>query len=209
MNIYEKLSYVQANLDAPKRQYNSFGRYYYRSCEDILEALKEPLNVVNASVVFTDDVVQVGDRYYIRSTIDFVDNDEQDSKISSHAFAREPANKKGMDESQITGSTSSYCRKYALQAMFLIDDQKDADTNEFKNQQSDVAPMPSDVSLIDPLEEKGEELKNLINNAAKEKKITKRAALEILQKHGADSPKEITSIKQYEEIKKEIEEAIK
>ena len=124
----ESLRKVQSELKAPKGQYNSFGKYSYRSCEDILEAVKPLLDKYEATVSITDDVVLVGDRVYVKATATFVDKDGK--IIQSSAFAREPLARKGMDEAQVTGATSSYARKYALNGLFLIDYEKDADTDE-------------------------------------------------------------------------------
>lgn len=127
---YEKLQIVQRDLKAPKTQYNSFGKYNYRSCEDILEGLKKPLAEVQASVVLSDEIVQVGERYYIKATATFCDT-ESGEQIDAVGWAREAENKKGMDDAQVTGTTSSYARKYALNGLFAIDDAKDADTDEY------------------------------------------------------------------------------
>lgn len=121
-----ELVYIQSNLKAPKNQFNSFGNYKYRSCEDILEAVKPLLKEVNCTLTLTDEIVQIGDRIYVKATATFK-NDVGDVYKNS-AFAREPNEKKGMDASQITGMASSYARKYALNGMFCIDDTKDADT---------------------------------------------------------------------------------
>lgn len=126
MSIYQKLLNIQCQLKAPKNQYNSFGGYHYRSCEDILEGLKPLLHENKAILVLTDDLVQVGDRYYIKATAKLIDVEKGES-IESTAFAREAESKKKMDASQITGSASSYARKYALNGLFCIDDTKDAD----------------------------------------------------------------------------------
>lgn len=133
MNIYKKLSEVQKELKAPKNQYNSFGKYNYRSCEDILEAVK-PLCIEKGLIVTVSDEIEVKqDRYYVKAVATVIDIDtEQEYQVS--AYARESDNKKGMDDSQVTGATSSYARKYALNGMFAIDDTKDADTDAHKNQ---------------------------------------------------------------------------
>ena len=133
MNIYEKLLRVQVELKAPKGQYNSFGKYKYRSCEDILTAVKPLLDKVGATITITDDLVLVGDRFYVKATATFTDT-EKCTAITNTAFAREDENKKGMDGSQITGTASSYARKYALNGLLLIDDTKDADTDENHNE---------------------------------------------------------------------------
>ena len=130
-NINSLLVEVQSELKAPKGQYNSFGKYNYRSTEDILEGLKPILKEKNLVLVVFDDVVQVSDRVYIKSTAKLSYDQET---IEVTAFARESLTKKGMDDSQITGTASSYARKYALNGLFLIDDSKDADSDEFSKQ---------------------------------------------------------------------------
>lgn len=133
-NIREKLMAIQTELKAPKGQYNSYGKYNYRSCEDILEALKTHLKNHNCTLVISDEIELIGERYYIKATATLLDN-ESDDKIQNKAYARESFDKKGMDDSQITGTASSYARKYCLNGLFLIDDTKDADTDEYKKQQ--------------------------------------------------------------------------
>lgn len=135
-----KLHEIQFRLKAPKGQYNSFGKYRYRSCEDILEAVKPILNEVGCSLTLSDELVLVGDRYYIKATARLKGPDT-DEMVT--ALAREDAEKKGMDGSQITGTASSYARKYALNGLFCIDDTKDADTDEYANQQKKSAPAPA------------------------------------------------------------------
>ncbi|PNX49860.1 MAG: hypothetical protein BV457_00035 [Thermoplasmata archaeon M9B1D] len=127
VGIYEKLGAIQTELKAPKNQFNAFGKYKYRSCEDILEALKPLLSKHGLSLVITDDLILIGSRYYIKATATIYDIKNEDKKLSACAFAREEENKKGQDGSQITGSSSSYARKYALNGLFLIDDTKDSD----------------------------------------------------------------------------------
>lgn len=133
MGIYDKLLAVQAELKAPKGQYNSFGKYHYRSCEDILEAVKPLCKAHGATVVVTDTLEQIGNRYYVHATANFYDA-ETGEHTSVSAYAREPDSKKGMDDCQITGTASSYARKYALNGLFCIDDTKDADTDAYANQ---------------------------------------------------------------------------
>ena len=127
MNVYEKLMQVQTKLRAPKGQYNSYGGYSYRSCEDILEALKPLLAEVGAIVNISDEVKLIGDRFYVEATAMFLDCETGDSVVA-RASAREAQTRKGMDDSQITGAVSSYARKYALNGLFAIDDNKDADS---------------------------------------------------------------------------------
>ena len=133
MAVREKLLAVQAELKAPKGQTNSFGKYKYRSCEDILESVKPLLKKYNATLVISDSLELIGERYYIKATATFQDV-ETDGIIENTAYARESAEKKGMDDSQITGTASSYARKYALNGLFLLDDTKDADTDEYHEQ---------------------------------------------------------------------------
>ena len=119
------LVYIQTNLKAPKNQRNAFGNYNYRSCEDIMEAVKPLLAERNCSLVISDEITQVADRIYVKATATL--HTSTGEVFSNSAFAREPQTKKGMDDSQITGATSSYARKYALNGLFCIDDTKDAD----------------------------------------------------------------------------------
>lgn len=136
-NVYEKLMNIQAELKAPKNQYNEFGKYHYRSCEDILEALKPLLAKHQAAVTISDEIVLIGDRYYVKATATLIDVENGD-KVEVSAYAREDEQKKGMDASQLTGSTSSYARKYALNGLFAIDDTKDSDyTNKHGKEQPD------------------------------------------------------------------------
>lgn len=124
-DLYEKLYYIQQELKAPKGQYNDYGKYNYRSCEDIFEAVKPILKDLKLSLTLSDELVMVGERYYIKATAILTDGD---NIIQNTAYAREEETKKGMDGSQITGASSSYARKYALNGLFLIDDVKDSDT---------------------------------------------------------------------------------
>lgn len=137
LNIYEKLHRIQNELKAPKGQYNSFGNYKYRSCEDIFEAVKPLLEKYNLILITTDEMINIGDRYYIKAVAKLVDVDMPYEEfdecravncITNVGWAREEEVKKGMDGSQITGASSSYARKYALNGLFLIDDTKDSDT---------------------------------------------------------------------------------
>lgn len=120
-----KLTKVQSELKAPKNQRNNFGNYNYRSCEDIVESVKPLLAKQGLALIITDDISLVGDRYYVKATATITDGENE---VHSTAYAREPWDKKGMDESQITGSSSSYARKYALNGLLAIDDTKDADS---------------------------------------------------------------------------------
>lgn len=127
--LTKALGEVQYKLKAPKGQVNSFGHYNYRSCEDILEAVKPLLHEAGLTLTLSDDVMAVGSRVYVKATATVSDGAES---ISNTAFAREAESKKGMDDSQVTGTASSYARKYALNGIFCIDDTKDADTDEYR-----------------------------------------------------------------------------
>lgn len=132
-DIYTKLSHIQNELKAPKNQFNKFGNYKYRSCEDILEALKPLCAKYKATLIIYDEIVMIGDRYYVKAMAKLYDQETTDY-IEAYAFARECIDKKGMDQAQVTGATSSYARKYALNGLFNIDDTKDFDTNEVHQQ---------------------------------------------------------------------------
>lgn len=125
MEFIEKIVAIQSELKAPKGQYNSFGKYNYRSCEDILEGVKPLLAKHGLVLTIRDGIELIGDRFYVKATATITDGKEQ---LSTEAYARESADKKGMDASQVTGATSSYARKYALNGLLAIDDTKDADT---------------------------------------------------------------------------------
>lgn len=126
-----RLIEIQKKLKAPKGQYNNFGKYKYRSCEDILEAVKPILAENGCTLTLSDEIVLIGDRYYVKATARLRGADTDEVAV---AYAREDSEKKGMDGSQITGTASSYARKYALNGLFCIDDTKDADTDEYANQ---------------------------------------------------------------------------
>lgn len=174
MELIQKLIKIQKELKAPKSNFNSFGNYKYRSCEDILEAVKPLLE--DATVYLMDEIVAVNGRIYLKATATFTDGK---TSINTTAFAREQETKKGMDEAQVTGATSSYARKYALNALFLIDDTKDADTDEFTKQTSEQPkkiekPTTSNVKTqICPIcwQEHGGQYPKCINCYKKEKEL--------------------------------------
>lgn len=134
MNIYEKLLYIQNELKAPKNQFNKFGNYKYRNAEDILEAVKPICLKYKAVINVRDTIIQVGDRYYVEATAYITDVEKPAEYIENKASAREEESKKGMDSSQVTGATSSYARKYALNGLLCIDDTKDTDSEEYQKQ---------------------------------------------------------------------------
>lgn len=154
-NLREKLQAVQTELKAPKNLYNSFGGYHYRNAEGILEALKPLEKKFNIITTVSDSITALNDRIYITATVTVYDT-ETDEKLSVQAMAREAAVKKGMDEAQITGAASSYARKYALNGMFLLDDTKDVDSDEYakatggtKTEPAKAAakPAPADLEI--------------------------------------------------------------
>lgn len=146
MSLKEKLMHVQSELKAPKGQYNSYGGYKYRSCEDILEAVKPLLKKYRVVIGLGDDIDQIGDRIYVRAVATLSDVDST-AQIKTSAYAREALTKKGIDESQITGSASSYARKYALNGLFAIDDTKDADADEQRREKDSRAKQQSEETL--------------------------------------------------------------
>ena len=129
----KRLSQLQEELKAPKNLYNQFGKYSYRNAEGILEAVKPLLVKYNMILTVSDEITQIGERYYIKAIAKVEDNVSEELMLTT-AYARESLDKKGMDDSQITGTASSYARKYALNGLFLLDDTKDADTDEYHNQ---------------------------------------------------------------------------
>lgn len=151
MAIYEKLMKIQSKLNVPKNQYNSFGKYHYRSCEDILTAVKPLLAEEKLILTLSDEVVETGGRVYVKATAKLTDCEPQNPQdifeYINTAYAREDESKKGMDGAQITGTASSYARKYALNGLFAIDDSKDPDTDEYKNQQNNAPGEKADGKL--------------------------------------------------------------
>ena len=198
-NVYQKLMEVQSKLKAPKSQYNSFGKYSYRSCEDILEALKPLLNVVGAIVNISDQVKLIGDRYYIEATAMFLDANTGDSIISK-AIAREDESKKGQDLAQLSGATSSYARKYALNGLFAIDDNKDSDATNTHGK--DIKPNMTPVSGLSEAQ-----LKRLfaIGNKAGFKKDVVEATV---KKMFGCEPKDMTK-DQYNTVCERLEKKVK
>ena len=183
MSVYEKLAAVQRELKAPKGQFNSFGKYKYRSCEDSLEALKPVLSKNGCAVVLSDSVEQVGDRFYICATATITDY-ETHEQVHNTAFAREDTDKKGMDGSQITGTASSYARKYALNGLFLIDDTKDADTDAYHEQTT--GEKHKEEPKIAAATAKANEVKNLLVKISGDKTIAQQVWNEKYKKDAGD-----------------------
>lgn len=185
MSVYEKLNAIQTELKANKNQYNTFGNYYYRSLEDIQEALKPLLKKHKCCVVLSDDITLVGDRFYNKSTAKIIDI-ETGEAVEANAMAREPSERKGMDSSQITVSTSSYSRKSAMNGLFAIDDNRDPDTTT-----KDEEPNKKTETLGGYLKEKGLNAKEFASYYM----IQKQQAVELL----ADKPTLDKMIEEYKE----------
>lgn len=179
LTFNEKLLNVITELKAPKNQRNNFGKYNYRSAEDILEAVK-PLAIKNGLLPnLSDEVVMIGDRYYIKATASISDGKET---MKSEAYARESEIKKGQDESQITGTASSYARKYAMNGLYLIDDNKDADTDEYKQQNDSAKPKKVTKTQATALNKKISSLAELVNSKTDEE-VTGQKMAEKLTEH--------------------------
>ncbi len=169
LNIYQKLRKVQTELKAPKGQYNKFGNYMYRSCEDILEALKPLLDREQLVLILNDSMEVVGDRVYVKATATLTNAEDDSQVITTSAFAREEESKKGMDGSQVTGASSSYARKYCLNGLFNIDDNKDSDATNTGDSSATVEMATSEqVAKLEELQlrnwcktKKGKELEEL------------------------------------------------
>lgn len=166
MELAEKLLEIQKNLNAPKGNYNSFGGYKYRSAEDILSAVKPLCAEVKALLILSDNIEMIGERIYVKAAATLIDAEKPSDRIGVYAWAREPEQKKGMDTSQVTGATSSYARKYALNGLFSIDDTKDPDTDEYYRQTNRPAKKAAPKSGAHKLsEEKVLALQELIDEA--------------------------------------------
>lgn len=189
------LTGVQAKLKAPKNQVNKFGGYKYRSCEDILEAVKRLLDECDATLTISDSIEVVADRVYVKATATFKAGEEVESVT---AYAREPLSKKGMDEPQITGTASSYARKYALNGLFLIDDTKDADSNEYTEQQN-KAKKQIDYITSEQAARLNQLMVQYNDSQPPEKKINLTA---MLKKHKVESVSRLTVDMANEWIKK-------
>ena len=207
MNIYEKLLKAQVELKAPKGQYNSFGKYKYRSCEDILEALKPVLDKLKLTLFISDEIVEFGGSYklekkdetvetvgrkYVKATITLVNIEKPDEIIKTSALAREEETKKGMDGSQITGASSSYARKYALNGMFMIDDTKDSDSTNThgKEEKTEAERKKEAIEAINKLADTEEKTEKVFDMIAK---FNKNSLLDC-------TPEELKKV--YTEIKK-------
>ena len=194
MEFKEKLQKIQCELKAPKNLYNSFGKYKYRNAEGICESVKPMLEKYKVILTLSDDIIQVGERYYIKATASLKDV-ESDGFVDVTAMARESLDKKGMDESQITGTASSYARKYALNGLFLLDDTKDADSDEYHNQtKKDDQPSEKEQKEVETIkQQKISELKvKAIQTAIAKERIDPQSVLNVYK------------IKSFEEMTEEM-----
>lgn len=202
MEIYEKLNKIQSELKAPKGQYNKFGKYSYRSCEDILEALKPHLLKYGCVVTLTDDMQLIGDRYYLKATATITDA-ESGKSVSNVALAREDKERAGMSESQITGTASSYARKYALNGLFLIDDTKDADTDAYHEQTT--GEKHKEEPKIAAATAKANEVKKLLVKISGDKTIAQQVWNEQYKKDAGDIVKMNAALIELNDKLKQIE----
>lgn len=170
LNIYEKLLNIQNELKAPKNQFNKFGNYKYRNAEDILEAVKPICLKYKAVINVRDTIIQVGDRYYVEATAYITDVEKPADYIENRACAREEESKKGMDSSQVTGATSSYARKYALNGLLCIDDTKDTDSEEYQKTSTKKELLIQDIQKNNILEKfTPDEIKKYLEEVNKSK----------------------------------------
>lgn len=188
-NIHKKLINIQSELKVPKGQFNKFGNYKFRNCEDILEAVKPLCKKNNAVVIVNDEIQQIGERFYVKATVTFIDI-ESGENIQNTAYAREENEKKGMDGSQLTGTASSYARKYALNGLFCIDDTKDADTTTVEEHEEQEKVI-------------SEKLANGLNKAIENSNMSQKVIDLILNGYGYTNIAEIKS-KDYMKIVNEF-----
>ena len=170
-SVLKKLFEIQQELKVPKNQRNNFGNYNFRSCEDILESVKGLNHKYRVLLLIEDEVVNIDSRFYIKAICKLINIDNPSEMVTNTALAREPESKPKFDDSQVTGSSSSYARKYALNGLYSIDDNKDADTNEFANQSQGELKIAKDTK---PKTTKTNKSVELINASDKEE-ITKLA----------------------------------
>lgn len=193
-NVYSKLSIIQSSLKVPKNQYNQFGNYSYRNCEDILEALKPILKETGTVITLSDEIQLLGNRYYVKATATLTDVDSKEN-VSNTAFAREDETRKKMDGSQLTGSASSYARKYALNGLLAIDDTRDSD---FLNNSTMNNNIPQNGNT--------EKYRNEIANILKAKEIPFKVFTDWLQNNLNTGNLEGLSVNQLDQIKRTITE---
>lgn len=184
MTIQQKLLNVQLKLKAPKNNYNSFSKFNYRSCEDILEAAKPILESEKLLLMLSDEIVQIGHRNYVKATATLLEAEKDGQVLQVVAYARESERKKGMDSAQLTGATSSYARKYALNGLFLIDDTKDMDTDEFQKQKRKPVNNPLQAiykEVIDGLDKVGKSKQDFMEMLGEDYGVEKFSELTLEQ----------------------------
>lgn len=201
MSIKEKLALIQNEMNVPKNMYNSFGKYHYRNAETILSVAKPICKKYKATVYTVEKPIQVGERYYIQSIAYLLDW-ESDEEVEAVASAREPEDKKGMDESQITGSASSYAKKYALSGLFALDDNQDPDTEEYAVQ-TGKAPKKKESVFDEPVVDREKE--KLIEDFFR--RLSSNQVDFIYKKHGVNDAAELTvaQLKGYIDLQKSRE----
>ena len=202
MELKQKLLSIQTELKAPKNQFNSFGNYSYRSCEDILEAVKPLCKRENVLLTLSDTIKHVGERYYVEATATLYDV-ETDGCISVSAYAREEETKKGMDSSQITGAASSYARKYALNGLFNIDDTKDSDSTNEGEGKHKTSPKPK----AEPKNDYQSQLKELMDNS--KGKITGTMIAETIEKKFGKRKANDLNLEQFKALVKDLQEQVR
>ncbi len=184
MGVYAKLMNVQSQLKCNKSQFNAFGKYNYRSCEDIVESVKPLLKKEGLLLTLSDEIINIADRFYIKATATVFDTTDEKS-ISVSAFAREEKEKKGMDGSQVTGASSSYARKYALNGLFAIDDTKDSDATNTGDSKPKEAPKADKADKRSPRERliaRLDELGINVNAYAKANNLTAKTDAETFER---------------------------
>ncbi|EOA3459108.1 ERF family protein [Enterococcus hirae] len=207
LTFSEKVLALIYELKAPKGQKNTFGKYNYRSAEDILEAVKPIAHKYGLVPNLTDTIVFIGDRYYVKAIASITDGVDT---MHSEGYAREPESKKGMDESQITGTASSYARKYAMNGLYQIDDTKDADTDEYRKQTDAAKPKKITATQAKALQAKIDELAELVSvKTGKEisgvemaDKITDTKFLQVIPLNQLDTEQMMTAIRYADELKR-------
>lgn len=204
-SIYSKLSIIQSGLKVPKNQYNKFGDYSYRNCEDILEALKPILKETGTVITLSDEIELLGNRYYVKATATLTDVESKES-VSNSAFAREDEDKKKMDGSQLTGSASSYARKYALNGLLAIDDTRDSDFLNNSTQSLSEPRRGTQNNNNIPQNGNTEKYRNEIANILKAKEIPFKMFTDWLQNNLNTGNLDGLSVSQLEQIKKTIAE---
>ena len=165
--IHDKLMKIQIELKAPKNLYNSFGKYHYRNAEGIQEALKPMEKAYGVTTTLSDEMVEVGGRVYVKATATITDVGTGEA-ISVTAYAREARDKKGMDDAQVTGATSSYARKYALNGLFLLDDTKDVDSEEYQSTSTQTGNRDTSKQAVSPVPDNEPDYRSLLREFIKD-----------------------------------------